>query len=53
MMLQYASNQLSRPCELPFAGLLPSVEDDLGESLARNVWSLLEDLGGRQWEGEG
>ena len=41
-----------RPCELPFAELLPCVEDDLGESLATIVWSLLEDLGGRQWEGQ-
>ena len=52
MVLQYASNQLPRPCGLPFAELLPSVEDDLGKSLATIVWSLLEDLGERQWEGQ-
>jgi hypothetical protein len=52
MVLQYASNQLPRPCGLPFAELLVSVEDDWGESLATIVWSFLEDLGGRQWEGQ-
>ena len=31
MVLQYASNQLPRPCGLPFAELLPSVGDDLGK----------------------
>ena len=48
MVLQYASNPLPRPCGLPFAELLPNVEDDFGESLATVVWSLLGDLGGRQ-----
>jgi hypothetical protein len=52
MVLQYVSNQLPRPCRLPFAKLLVSMEDDWGGSLATIVWLFLEDLGGQQWEGQ-
>lgn len=47
-MLQHVSNQLPRPCDLAFAGLMPSMVGDWGESLATIVWSILEDLGGGQ-----
>jgi hypothetical protein len=51
MVLPHESSQLPRPCGLPFAKLLVSVEDDR-QSLSTIGWRLLEDSDGGQWGGQ-